>query len=362
MPFSHIHSGETPILDGDDALLRFILENEPNLVFIKDEDLRIVWANNAFLAIYPPDERESLIGTTTVENFTPEEAELFVSEDRRAFREGRTEITEEITTWTGRQMTLLTRKMAVQLASGEKRLVCVSTNITQLAARERRLVRLNAQLKVYSHAVAHDLRNPIASILSAINLIERDRDTTLGQRARMIFTAMRDSATGLAASISAMLKAAADEKDELSFAPYDLNLLIEEARFNLSAAIESAGLDLHVARLPVATVEPNLLRQLFQNLIENSIKYVDKPRPVVTIHYSRIGDEHVFYIGDNGPGIPDDKKDMVFQQFVQGSSAAGGLGLGLTICQQIATLHDGVLEIHDKVESGCCMLLRLPAR
>lgn len=52
-----------------------------------------------------------------------------------------------------------------------------------------------------------------------------------------------------------------------------LNILLEEVRFNLSAAIEAADMDHHTARLPVATVEPNLLRQLFQNLIENSIKH-----------------------------------------------------------------------------------------
>ena len=351
-----------PRVENDDALFSFILENEPNLVFIKNELGEIVWANEAFKTIYAPDERANVIGSTTVESFSAEEAELFLSEDRRAMREGRTEIVEDITDWTGQHITLLTRKLAIELANGEKRLVCFSTNITDLAARERKLVQLNAQLKVYSHSIAHDLKNPIASIISSANIIERDKGTTLGERAQMVLGAMRDSAAGLANSITAMLKAAANETNNLSFAPYDLNILLEEVRFNLSTAIEAAEMDLHIARLPTAMVEPNLLRQLFQNLIENSIKHAAAARLIVTIHYALIDGEHVFYVGDNGTGIPDDKKAMVFSQFFKGGGNDDGLGLGLTICQRIAHLHDGFIEIHDRVERGCCMVLRIPAR
>ena len=362
MPFSHLPVGEIPKVASDEALLFFILENEPNLVFVKNEVGEIVWANQAFKAIYAPDARNDVIGSTTVESFSSEEADLFLSEDRRAMREGRTEIVEDIIDWSGRKITLLTRKLAVDLANGQKRLVCISTHITDLAARERRLVQQNAQLKVYSHSIAHDLKNPIASIVSSMNIIERDKGTTLGERARMVLDAVRESVTGLSNSITAMLRAAADETDNLSFTPYDLNILMEEVRFNLSAAIETADMDLHVARLPTAKVEPNLLRQLFQNLIENSIKHAAAEHLVVTIHYALRDRDHVFYVGDNGTGIPEDKKEGVFVQFFKGGSNEDGLGLGLTICQRIAHLHDGVLEIHDKVERGCCMVLRIPAR
>ncbi len=158
-----------------------------------------------------------------------------------------------------------------------------------------------------------------------------------------------------------MLKAATDEVSKLDFEQYDLNILLEEVRFNMSAAIEGANASFNVTRLPVATVEPNLLRQLFQNLIENSIKYADAERLVITIHHKEGGGEHVFYVGDNGVGIPEDKKRMVFTQFFKEGSA-DGLGLGLTICQRIANLHDGHMEIHDRVEKGCCMVVRIAAR
>lgn len=91
-----MHDGDIRKVARDDALLFFILENEPNLVFVKNEAGKIVWANRAFKAIYAPDERDKLIGRTTVESFSKEEADLFRSEDRRAMREGRTEIVEDL--------------------------------------------------------------------------------------------------------------------------------------------------------------------------------------------------------------------------------------------------------------------------
>ncbi|MHA6317204.1 sensor histidine kinase [Altererythrobacter sp. CAU 1778] len=361
MPFSHLEEAGPLTFPDDEGLAASVLDFGTNMIFIKDEDSRILYANCAFLALYEPAQRTEIIGTTTVDSFPPEEAELFLSEDRRAFREGSTELVEEITDWKGQRHTFLSRKALFETADGQKRLVCNSTNITALAARERRLVRLNAQLKVYSHSIAHDLKSPIASIVSGLNILQRDKDSDLSERARMVIDALKDSATGLAGSISATLKAAADETTGLEFQPYDLNILLEEVRFNLSAAIEKANLSLNVTRLPRAIVEPNLLRQLFQNLIENSIRHAGVERPVVTIHHQETDGEHIFYVGDNGVGIPADKTDLVFSQFFK-ASASGGLGLGLTSCQRIANLHDGYIEIHDRVERGCCMVVRIAAR
>ncbi|MCA0977226.1 PAS domain-containing sensor histidine kinase [Qipengyuania flava] len=361
MPFSYLKDGTLPTLPDDEGMLDFILDQGPSMIFIKDEDSRIVYANRAFLALYAPDQRDSIIGRTTIESFPEDEAELFLSEDRRAMREGHSELVEEITDWKADRHTLLTRKLAFETASGEKRLICIATNITALAAREKRVVKLNAQLKVYSHSIAHDLKNPIASIISGLNILQRDKASTLSDRASMVMNALKESATGLSGYIGSMLKAAADEKESLDFQKYDLNILLEEVRFNLSAAIEAADMSLAVTRLPSATVAPSLLRQLFQNLIENSIKHAGSDRLVVTIHHKEDNGEHVFYVGDNGKGIPNEKKDMVFTQFFRDGSAEG-LGLGLTICQRIANLHDGYMEIHDREEPGCCMVVRIPAR
>ena len=352
------HDGPLPF-DGED-LLAFILDYDPNLVFVKDEESRIVYANRAFLEIYAPEERDEVIGSTTVEKFSDREAALFLAEDRRAMVQGHSEMVEQVLDWRGAKRTLLTRKFAIRKPSGERLLAAIATDISTLTSREKRLVRLNAQLKVYSHTIAHDLKNPMASLIRGIGIVSRDKNSALSERSVTVLEAMRHSAEGLSSYIGSMLKAAAQEANELDFASYDLNLLIEEVRFNLSAAINSAGLDLHVTRLPQGVVvEPNLLRQLFQNLIENAIKHSGAERPVVTIHYEDVGDEHVFYVSDNGCGIPDDKKKLVFNQFYRDGKGEG-LGLGLTVTQRIAHLHDGYIDLRDTSEGGCCFVLHIP--
>ena len=361
MPFSHLKGVDAPSFADNDELLAFVLDNGPNLIFIKDEDSRLVYANAAFLGLYAPDQRAEVIGSTTVESFEPEEAELFLSEDRRALREGFSEIVEEITDWKAERRTFLTRKMVFHTVDKAKRLVCIATDITDLAARERRVVRLNAQLKLYSHSIAHDLKNPVASFISGLNLLQRDKALQMSERSEMVISALKESASGMAGMISSTLKAAISESEDLQFQKYDLNILLEEVRFNLSAAMEDANMSLHVTRLPDATVEPNLLRQLFQNLIENSMRHAGDQRPVVTIHHREDEGEHLFFVGDNGPGIPEEQRGQIFNQFFKGDDG-GKLGLGLTMSQRIANLHDGYIEVIDQPEEGCCMLVRIPAR
>ena len=359
MPGSHYREHAAPIpFDGED-LSAFILDYDPNLVFVKDEESRIVYANKAFREVYPPDHRDAILGSTTVESFDPKEAELFLAEDRRAMEQGHSEIVEEITDWKGDRLTLLTRKFSIVKPDGERLLVAIATDISTLSSREKRLVRLNAQLKVYSNSIAHDLKNPMASLLAGLNIIKRDKNNTLSERSNAVLGSIKDSTMGLSNYIGSMLKAAAAEARELDFARHDINLLMEEVRFNLSAAIEAADLTLNIARMPVSVVEPNLLRQLFQNLIENAIKHTGAEKPTVTIHYESEGDEHVFFVSDNGKGIPDDRKKDVFNQFYRDGNAEG-LGMGLTLCQRIAHLHDGYLEIRDTSRGGACFVLHIP--
>ena len=351
------HDGPLPF-DGDN-LFEFILDYDPNLVFVKDEESRLIYANRAFREIYAPEARDEIIGTTTAESFSEEEARLFLEEDRRAMEQGHSEIVEEITDWKGVKRTLLTRKFSIRKPGGEKLLVAMATDISTLSSREKRLVRLNAQLKVYSHSIAHDLKNPMASLMAGLNIIKRDKNNSLSERSVAVLGSIQDSTMGLSGYIGSMLKAAAAEARDLDFAKHDINLLMEEVRFNLSAAIETAGLTLNIARMPVSVVEPNLLRQLFQNLIENAIKHTKVEKPRVTIHYDDDGENHVFYVSDNGQGIPDARKDQIFNQFFRDGDAEG-LGLGLTVCQRIAHLHDGYLEVRDNSGGGACFVLHIP--
>lgn len=359
MPFSHLEKADPQVIWDDAYLKTFVLENQTDMVFVKDEHFCFVYANAAFLELYAPEERDGIIGSTTIEKFSPEEAQVFLSEDRRAFREGRSEIVENHTNWQGRKLVLQTRKIVMQMKSGEKRLVGIATDITDLAQREERLVALNDTLKHYSHAIAHDLKNPISSLIAGLNIIEQDKNSQLGERASRVITTIREGAAGLTRYIEALLQDAASENSTPVFKEYDLNMLLKEVRFNLSALIETHNVTLSVARLPTMVVEPNRLRQLFQNLIENAVKFSDSNHPLITLHHRKENNLHIFQLNDNGPGIPAGIGSHAFSQYFA-SGDQSGLGLGLTMCQRIADLHGGELTIDDSVDSGFSIILTLP--
>lgn len=344
-------------------MFQLVMDHDPNLVFVKNEASVIVYANPAFLELYPPERRGSVVGSTTIEHFNEAEASVWMAEDRRAMAVGRSEMVEEISDFEGRRRVLLTRKIAFTCVTGERRLLGISTDITELADRERALVKANDRLAKVSAFAAHDLRSPLASIVSAIEIVHRDRDTSLSPRALEVMGLMAESARGLAQQVTSLVQTAgAEHRHDLDTRLTDLNLLIEEVRFNLSSLIERTATSLVAARLPSLMVEPNLFRQLLQNLVENAIRHRSARLPIIIIRHAEENDRDVISIEDNGTGIALAEVDRVFGQFEQGeaSRASGGVGLGLALCRRVVALHDGSIEVDPSYEGGCRIVLKLP--
>ena len=332
-----------------EGFVRAVLDHSRNLIFVKDRDSRVIYANDAFLEIYSPEERDRVVGSTTVNNFTEAEAAVFLEEDRRAFELGNSEIVEEVIDWKGDKRILSTRKTVYQSEDGRELLLAIATDITDLKVREHALTRANRQLRDYAHSVAHDLRTPIAAIVSGVSIIQRDPNTQLSERAQMVANAMKDSAHGMSKHLTAMLNAAQSDRLDLNFVETDLNLLLEEVRFNLSALLTARNATLISARLPKAVVEPTLMRQLMQGMIENAVRHSGQDHPVIKLRHEEKGGEHIFSFFDNGPGIPKEKRHLLMRATTKddGEMSSDGYGLGLMQAQRIAQLHEGFLEIPD---------------
>lgn len=116
-----------------DPFLELILENIPNMVFVKDEDFRIVRANGNFLRVYPDDMRDGVIGTTTLEQYDAEEREAFLEQDKIAFARGFAETEESIDFPDGARRVLLTKKVRFEDANANKFVLGIGQDITELA-------------------------------------------------------------------------------------------------------------------------------------------------------------------------------------------------------------------------------------
>ena len=338
----------------DPAIFALAMDHNPNLVFVKDAASRFVYANRAVFELFAPPQRDKVIGYTMAENFSPEETALFLEEDRRAFDAGKSDIVEEIVDYRGVSRTLMTQKIAFCSADGEHLLLGISTDISDLARRERDLVRANAMLENFAALAAHDLRSPLSTFVGCVSMIRHDAGTVLSPIGQTYVDMMERSATNLAHQISGLLGAyKARNQGAIDCASTDLNILFEEVRFNLRDLIQRTGATVAANRLPTVDIDANLFRHLVMNLIENSIKYRGPANPAIVFRGVRDGDGWLFDVEDNGIGVRPEDEARMFKFYEQADGKSGnGVGLGLPLCRNIVELHGGRIWIDHDYRAG----------
>ena len=107
------------------------------------------------------------------------------------------------------------------------------------------------------------------------------------------------------------------------------------------------------------TGDPERLRQVFCNLLDNAAKHGGSGKRI-DVSLTTEGDRAVLRVRDYGPGIPEEELPFIKQKFYKGSSKARGSGIGLAVCEEIVTRHEGTLDITNAPGGGCLVTIRLP--
>ncbi len=335
--------------------LKMALDEAGVLVFVKDKDFKIVYANRAFLGLYPPEKRDNIIGTTTFEEFPPEEIEGFIKEDRRALEGETTEIIEEVTNYKGVTKSYLTRKIGFVSKEGAPLMLGICSDVTQLKSQEEKLVEANSHLEKFTTMAAYDLRSPLNTILSYMDLIKLDKETTLSDTANKNLADMYKSTVLMMGQISTLVDLFKNKKGFSEVT--DLNQVIAQVKYNLSTEIESNNVKILASDIPKLNIQADLTRQLFQNLIENSIRYKSEKSPLIMIKFIEEVDEYVFEIEDNGIGIKI-KNDPFVE--AKDNSSSNIDGLGLVLCKKIVASFGGKIWIDHSFEDGCKICFSYP--
>lgn len=215
--------------------------------------------------------------------------------------------------------------------------------------------------------VTHELKNPLASLRSAVDSLERVEDPAIR---RQLFDVVRHDVRRLDRLVMDIAEASRldAELSRARFAPVDLGKLIEamlpgwEQRADKSVAIAFAR-----PRVGTAMVngDESRLARLIDNLVDNAISF-SPSGGVVEVHAAAVSDEVRLSVQDEGPGVPGDARADIFQRFhsVRPAEEFGRhSGLGLAIAKAIAEGHGGSIEIADREDghSGACFVVRLPA-
>jgi len=220
---------------------------------------------------------------------------------------------------------------------------------------------LIAELEAYDMTVAHDLKNPIGGIATAVETFELMRDAELtGEEAREILEMIKIGADQAQKIIRGLLSFAQLRTKDAQRESVDMNALLQKSIERLRPMIDEFGAELVIdGSLPDAYGFGPWLEEVWANLITNAIKYGDRPARVIIS--GEILEESVRYrVRDNGQGLPEDRETL-FKPFARSANTnTEGTGLGLSIVERIVRRHEGSVLAEDHPEGGAEISFFLP--
>jgi signal transduction histidine kinase len=207
------------------------------------------------------------------------------------------------------------------------------------------LERSNRELEEFAYVASHDLAEPLRTISSYLDLIERRAQ--LDDDSRQFFAFARGGAERMRRLIDDLLRYSRAGRSEISRRPVQAAEVIDQTMRDLAAEIEAAGARVECDDLPVVEADPVLLRQLFQNLVSNAVKFRDDEPPVVRVSGRELAEGWEFTVQDNGIGVPADHAERVFKMFqrLHHRYEYDGTGIGLSVCQRIVERHGGRIRV-----------------
>lgn len=226
-------------------------------------------------------------------------------------------------------------------------------NAFKLYAKE--IEQKNKELEQFTHIASHDLREPLNSITSIVELLTTDENYKIEDNVMKLLQYVNKSTYRMKELIIGLLDFAHLGKN-CKTKLIDINTLISDVLSDLEATINQTEAKINVEPLPVISVYEIELRLLFQNLITNAIKYCSKDTiPEITISAEMKGNAWEFKVKDNGIGIPEDKLEDVFELFnrLHTRNEYEGIGIGLAHCRKIVELHNGEIWVKSELGKGC---------
>ena len=215
-------------------------------------------------------------------------------------------------------------------------------------------------------SVSHELRTPLTAINGWAETIMNGevRDAGDVKKGMGIIVSEARRLTNMVEELLEFSRIQ-DGRFTLSVEPMDIKAELEDAVYTYREFFRREGIELNHfdcdEEFPPIAGDPERLRQVFCNLLDNAAKHGGSGKRIDTA-IARDEDQVVITIRDYGPGIPAEELPHVKYKFYKGSSKARGSGIGLAVCDEIITRHEGTLEIGNAEGGGCIVTIRLPIR
>jgi PAS domain S-box-containing protein len=359
-------------LAGERNLLKTLMDNLPDYIFIKDMAGRYITANTAHVQLLGAARVEELAGKTDFDFFSNSSTLPFFTDEQRVMRSGtplldRVEIINRESE--AKQRWVLASKIPLRDASGSvSGVIGISRDITALKTVEAELRTAKEAAEAATRAksdflatMSHEIRTPMNAVIGMTSLL---LDTPLSAEQAEFVDTIRISGENLLAIINDILDFSKIESGrmELEHRPFHLVESIEDVLDLFSPRAAEKGIELAVELgnpLPVMVIGDQVrLRQVLVNLVSNALKFTEKGEVVVSVTAAVEGATCRLHcaVRDTGIGIPGDRLHRLFQSFTQIDSSTtrryGGTGLGLAISKRLVGLMGGALTVQSEVGAG----------
>lgn len=350
-----------------------IFESAPNGMLVVNQEGVITQANSMVATIFrcQPDE---LVGQS-VETLVPQEFRGRHVHDRQAFQ---VKPSKRImgarrdlygVRFDGSHVPLEVGLHPVDLEGGAE-VVAALVDISERKAYEQRIHERNAALELsnrelqeFAFIASHDLREPLRKIISFSGLLQEGEYGAFNEEGKEFSGYIVSAAYRMRDLLDDLLTYSRVTSQANPFKLVRLNALMEEVLDDLQLAIEDVKAQVIVHPLPDVMADQVQMRQLFQNLISNSLKYHHPERsPVIEIKACNLEQVVKITVQDNGLGFAKEYREQIFEVFkrLHDKQSYPGTGMGLAICRKIIQRHHGIIFATAEVGQGACFHIELP--
>lgn len=239
----------------------------------------------------------------------------------------------------------------------QRRAVQIASEMTnELELQQKELLKKNQDLEQFAMIAAHDLKEPLVGsqrYASFLNSEYKEGDV-LDKDGIHAIEAIEKNSVRMKNLVLGLMDYAKINCEIIQREDIDMEKIIQELKESLH--VEDEGIELDVKKpLPHIQAYPSYIRHIFQNLISNAIKYNQSDQKHIEIGYQENGVGKVFYVKDNGIGIPREHQEVIFNIFsrLHGKSEfGGGSGVGLTITRKMVEKHDGEIWVESHQGQG----------
>jgi signal transduction histidine kinase len=243
--------------------------------------------------------------------------------------------------------------------------VRVQERTAELSATITRLEQLNREMEEFAFIASHDLQEPLRKIETFSDLAKKRYVSIADETGQDYLDRIQKSASRMRLLINDLLKLSRVTTKIKPFQGINLVNLVKEVADIFEPAIKETGGRIVIDKMPIVEADEGQLRQLFQNLIGNALKFRDNKNSLVRV-YGQAAD-HGFceiLVKDNGIGFNMEYAERIFQPFerLHCRSAYEGTGMGLTICRRIVERHGGTIKAESEPGKGSTFIIKLPLK